>query len=106
MEISITELANILLEKRHQPSDFYYPVGTKLVIRTVTMIITGKLKAVYPTELILSDACWIAETDRYADFLSNGKIKEAEPFPGDAGVGRGAIIDFAEWVSELPRKQI
>ncbi len=71
------------------------------------MIQTGRLVAVFPSELVLEDAAWIADTGRYADFLS-GKIEpnEVEPFPkGKTIIGRGSLIDAARFQKELPLSQ-
>jgi len=81
-----------------------YPVGKNVFIRTVTMAYTGKLLAVYPNELVLSDASWIADTGRFSNFLKTGEAGEVEPFPENAIVPRGAIVDVSEFNHNLPRK--
>jgi hypothetical protein len=74
-----------------------YTVGKNYVIRTVTMTILGKLKAVYDNELVLESASWVADTGRFNEFLKDtSKVKENEPFQNDAIVGRGAIVDCTE----------
>ena len=81
-------------------------VGKTYLIRTVTMIQTGRLVAVYDKELVLEDAAWVADTGRFYDALSKGTLNEVEPFPdGPVIVGRGAISDAAIWSHPLPRKQ-
>jgi hypothetical protein len=71
-----------------------YQVGKTYVIRTVTMIQLGKLTAVYPQELVLEDASWIADTGRFANFLKDPELRsESEPFCAPCIVGRGAIVD-------------
>ena len=77
------------------------------MIRTVTMIYTGKLAAVYDKELVLSECAWIPETERWADSCEDGKFKEVEPYPKDIKViiGRGAILDAFPVSWELPRSQ-
>ena len=82
-----------------------YQLGQNYMIRTVTMIDTGRLVAVTPTELVLEDAAWIADTGRFADALEACEFSEVEPFPkGHVIIGRGAVID-ACIISKLPRKQ-
>jgi hypothetical protein len=85
-----------------------YPwqLGRNYIIRTVTMILAGRLIAVTSQELVLEEASWIAETDRFANTISKGILKEVEPY-GDKPVlvGRGSIIDATEWVHPLPRTQ-
>lgn len=74
-----------------------WEVGKIYLIRTVTMIDTGRLVAVTPHELILEDAAWIADTGRFADALRSMSFDEVEPFPaGRVIVGRGAIIDAVQ----------
>ena len=74
-----------------------FEIGAVYLIRTVTMIDTGRLLRVTPTELVLEDAAWIADTGRFADALEKLLFKEVEPFPdGEVIVGRGAIIDMVK----------
>jgi hypothetical protein len=105
MELSIKDIKELLTT---QTSDSYcpYPVGKNVFIRTVTMAHTGKLVKVTEHELVLEDACWIADTGRFSDFLKTGNLNECEPFPeGKVIIGRGAIVDCCEWKHELPRVQ-
>ena len=82
-----------------------YRIGAKYLIRTVTMIYTGKLEAVYDQELVISSAAWIADTARWNECLSKGKFNEVEPYPdGDVILGRGGILDVAVWDHNLPRE--
>ena len=84
-----------------------WEIGKNYLIRTVTMIDTGRLVAVTDHELVLEDAAWIADTGRFADAIS-GKIDflEVEPYPEGRRVivGRGAVIDAVE-IGVLPRTQ-
>lgn len=74
-----------------------WEIGKIYLIRTVTMIDTGRLVAVTPHELVLEDAAWIADTGRFADALQSASFNEVEPFPaGRVIVGRGAIIDAVQ----------
>ena len=83
-----------------------YRIGSNYLIRTVTMIYTGKLVSVYKEELVLEQACWIPETERWMQAVAEGKFKEQEPYPKDKQVvlGRGAILDAVE-VSYLITEQ-
>ena len=75
-----------------------WQVGEFYVLRTVTMIDVGKLVEVTDNELVLENASWIADTGRWANFLSKGEYDESEPFPdGKVIVGRQAIIDAVIW---------
>lgn len=81
-----------------------YTIGDCYFIRTVTMFHTGRLVAVYKNELVLEDAAWIADTDRFSDFLAGTvEAKEFEGFPSQVIVNRGAIIDVSPWKNKLPR---
>ena len=78
-------------------------VGEKYIIRTVTMIQTGRLAYLDEHELVLEDAAWIADTGRWADAISTGALNEIEPFEDDVIVGRAAIVDATVWRHALPR---
>ena len=83
-----------------------YSIGSNYLIRTVTMIYTGKLEAVYDKELVISSAAWIPETERWADCVEKGIFKEIEPYPnGKITIGRGAILDAVPVKWSLPRTQ-
>lgn len=80
-------------------------IGKIYLIRTVTMIQTGRLVAVTPQELVLEEAAWIADTGRFSDALKTGNFSEVEPFPdGQVIVGRGAVIDAIQ-ISVAPRER-
>jgi hypothetical protein len=84
-----------------------YLIGSNYLIRTVTMIYTGKLEAVYEKELVISSASWIAETKRWKQSVETGDFEEVEPYPKDCKVtiGRGAILDATPVNWALPTEQ-
>lgn len=85
----------------HQP----FQIGKHYLIRTVTMIDTGRVVEVGPQEIVLEDAAWIADTGRFADALQKSEWGEVEPFPdGRVIVGRSAIIDAVE-IQPFKRRQ-
>jgi hypothetical protein len=85
--------------------DGVWEIGASYLIRTVTMIDTGRLVRVTEHELVLDNAAWIADTGRFMTALLIGEFNEVEPFPyGQVIVGRGAIIDAVK-IPKLPREQ-
>ena len=84
-----------------------YVIGANYMIRTVTMIYTGKLVNVFDKELVLTECAWIPETERWADTCATGKFKEVEPYPKDAEViiNKEAVLDsfIVSW--KLPKEQ-
>lgn len=71
-----------------------WEIGKNYLIRTVTMIDTGKLVAVGPQELVLESAAWIADTGRFTAALQTVTFSEVEPFPeGRLILGRGASLE-------------
>jgi hypothetical protein len=82
-----------------------WKIGHNYFIRTVTNYFTGKLKYVSPTELVLGEAAWIADTGRFSDALKTWTPNEVEPYPGDVIIGRGAIVDASIWDGALPREK-
>ena len=82
-----------------------WEIGAIYLIRTVTMIDTGKIVAVYPTEIVLEDAAWIPDTGRFSESLIKCNFTEVEPFPdGQVILGRGSIIEAVR-IKESPRKE-
>lgn len=89
------------------PADVVGPweIGKNYLIRTVTMIDTGKLVAVGPQELVLESAAWIADTGRFTGALQTVTFSEVELFPeGRLILGRGSIIDAIQ-IPKLPCEQ-
>ena len=89
------------------PTDTTGPweIGKNYLIRTVTMIDTGKLVAVGSTELVLESAAWIADTGRFTGALQSCTFSEVEPFPaGKLIIGRGSVIDAIQ-IPKLPKEQ-
>lgn len=82
-----------------------FEIGKNYLIRTVTMIDTGRVVAVTPTEVVLEDAAWIADTGRFTAALRDCNFIEVEMFPkGRVIVGRAAIIDACQ-IDKLPVSQ-
>ena len=80
-------------------------VGEKYFIRTVTNYFTGKVVSVTDSDVVLSDAAWIADTGRFADAISKGSFSEVEPYKNNVIVNRKAIIDMTSIEFDLPRTQ-
>lgn len=98
------ELASLFtLGKNTSQSAF--EVGEVYLIRTVTMIDTGRVVEVNDNEVVLEDAAWIADTGRFADALRSAEFNEVEPFPdGKVIIGRGSIVDAVK-IRETQRIQ-
>lgn len=84
----------------------FWEIGKDYVIRTVTMIYLGKLKAITDKELLLEDCAWIPETSRWNEFLNGKSPNEMEPYPNDVIIGRGGILDATVYKEKLKRTVI
>ena len=82
-----------------------YRIGQSVLIRTITYYTTGRIQSVFPYEIVLEDAAWIADTGRFSTALKDGTLSEVEPIEGLVIIGRGSIIDVCEWHHDLPREQ-
>ena len=82
-------------------------VGKNVIVRTVTMIYTGRLEKAEYDHLVLVDCSWIPETERFMQFVANGAVKECEPYPEGLPVfiNKGALLDLCELKKGLPRSQ-
>jgi len=82
----------------------FLKTDTVYAFRTITMIYTGRLKAVNKTELLIDEAAWIPETERWASFVETGAHREAEPYCRPVVLSRGALLDVTE-IPSVIRKQ-
>ena len=73
--------------------------------RSVTMIYIGRVKAISSAEVLLSEAAWIPETERWADFSDTGAHREAEPYKRDVILSRGAIVDCTELLATVSKQK-
>ena len=80
-----------------------YNVGDVVFVRTVTYHYTGRISAIYPGEIVLSDAAWVADSGRFHAALATGTLSEVEPYPGSVIISRGGIVDVSPWLHPLPR---
>ena len=102
--LTLTELKELLASAKSGLSHSFI-VGQQYMIRTVTFFYTGLLEAVTDSDLVLSKAAWIADTGRWADCLTTGKLNEVEPFAGDVIIPRGVVVDATIWGHALPEAQ-
>ena len=79
--------------------------GADVLIRTVTMIYTGRVVGIDAHTIALDEAAWIADTGRFADALTTGNLSEVEPYPDTVYVARAAVVDITFWTHDLPRVQ-
>lgn len=94
------------LNQENSMSEQPYKIGESYLIRTVTMIITGRVLSVGDKEIVVEDAAWIADTGRFSNCLKEGDYNEVEPFPdGEVIVGRNAVVDACLIKTALPRSQ-
>jgi hypothetical protein len=83
-----------------------YEIGAKYLIRTITMIYTGKLVKVFDKELVFTNCSWIPETERWNESVRLGIFKEVEPYPFESEViiNRESILDIVKVNWNLPDK--
>ena len=81
-----------------------FVIGKAYLVRTGTMLVTGRVVQVVGQLLVLEDAAWIADTGRFSTALKTGELSEVEPADGLVFVGIGAIVDVYEWNHKLPRE--
>ncbi len=87
------------------PAPHPYEIGQPYLIRTVSMIDTGRIVEVTAQEIVLEEAAWIADTGRFSDALKSCNFNEVEPFPdGRVIINRAAIIDAVK-IDKLQRSQ-
>lgn len=85
----------------------FYQLGESYLIRTVTMIYTGRLIKSSDKELVIIEACWIPDTGRWMSACENGTFDEVEPYPKEAEViiNREAVLDLFKINFKLPTEQ-
>lgn len=102
---ALLKLVDIIEDKNSSDEcESFLELELVYAIRTVTMIYTGRLKKINNQELLIDEAAWIPDTERWADFVSTGAHKEAEPYTKPVVINRGSILDCTE-IPSVIRKQ-
>lgn len=106
MKMKNKKMLKILMQSLvgNQAGKTHFKIGRNYMVRTVTMIVTGKLMSVNAQELLLDDPAWVADAGRWHEALENiDNLKEVERYPRDSKmiVGRGALVDAVE-IAILP----
>lgn len=78
--------------------------GDAILVRTVTMIQLGRVKAIGRDFLVMEDGGWVADTARFSETLAKGTLNEFERADVEWFlIGRGAIVDVWPWKHEIPK---
>lgn len=80
-----------------------FTVGDAILIRTVTMIQLGIVRAIGSDFFTLEDGGWVADTGRFSTMLETGLLNEFERAPSWFLVGRGAVVDVFPWPHAIPK---
>ena len=76
----------------------------KVLIRTLTYFLTGKITKIENGFVHLKEAAWIGDTGRFANAIKNGTLSEIEPVE-TCEINLQNIIDVFPWKHPLPREQ-
>jgi hypothetical protein len=79
-------------------------IGKSFFFRTVTYHLTGKVKKVFGSFLVLEQAAWIPDSGRFMQTILEGNINECEPI-GVAIINLSTVTDFFPWKHSLPKEQ-
>jgi hypothetical protein len=82
-----------------------FGVGDAVLIRTVTMILAGRVVSIGTApvpHVVLEEAGWIADTERFHLTLTTGAVREFEPAPSWVVVWLGAGVDTYPWPDGVP----
>ena len=102
------ELAKVLGRSPTSPTgsadgNLPFREGDTILIRTVTMIQVGTVKAISGDYIVLDDGGWVADSGRFSECLSSGSISEFERAPSWFAVGKGSIVDVWPWPHKTPK---
>ena len=79
----------------------FWKIGKNYFIRGITMHYIGCLQAYSDDEILLSDACWVADSGRFNAALTTGHVEEAEPYVDSVLLNRKAFVDATPWQHPL-----
>ena len=83
-----------------------FSVGESILIRTVTMILLGRVRAIAPDYVVLENGGWVADVGRLGHALASGEVIEYEIGTSWTLVAWASVIDIWPWNHDLPRTTI
>jgi hypothetical protein len=95
-----------MIEQSNDAGTLPFAVGDAILIRTVTMMLLGRVKAIASDYVVLDDAGWIAESSRFGEMLAMGAINEYERAPSWCLVAWGSFVDVWPWPHPIPQASI
>ena len=98
ISLETTELAKLIREASYAHS---FKIGENYMVRTVTMYYVGTMVDATPTDLVLDNCSWVADTGRWSTCVLEGKCSEVEPMGNGVIISRLALIDVIPWKHEL-----
>ena len=109
MKLSPETCARIKSELAAQLGDVLHGretlIGNSYFFRTVTYHMIGRVDGIMDGKfLILKDASWVADTERFMNAIKEGRLKEVEPV-GDCYLNLESVTDFFPWIHALPDRQ-
>jgi hypothetical protein len=102
----LEDAAHRLLAQPDGHDDLPFKIGDAILMRTVTMIVIGRVKTITKDFVVVNEAGWVAETARFSETLEFGKLSEFEKAPGWVLVSRGSWVDLYPWPDgvDLPKE--
>ena len=81
-----------------------YKTGDTVVIRAIPFHYIGTIEHLGEHSITLAaGAVWLADSKRWgSEFLLQGQVNEAEPFPNAVVIGFGVIADVTAWPHKIP----
>ena len=81
-----------------------FEVGKAYLIRTPTMHHIGRVVRITPTELVLDDCGWLADSGRFGECIAKGTYNEYEPMGDGVIVPRINVVDATIWRHKMPKE--
>ena len=104
----IKELMTLAFEDKADTNEYPIEVGKAYLFRTVTLYLLGRVKEIKGKFVVLEESSWVADTQRFSDFIKNGKTDDMEIEPiynGVHAVNLETVVDIIEWKNDLLKEQ-
>ena len=85
-----------------------FEVGAAYYVETYGKNFVARVAAVTPTEVVLADAAWVADTGRFHEFLRDGRTEsmEIEPLPDGWSIPLAYVSGTLPWPHPLFRDPV
>lgn len=100
-DLTLGQLKNLQSCFTQRPRSTSLQIGRKYFFRTPSFHFVGRVSAITDSDIVLTEAAWIADSGRFNVALRTGDVAEFESYPAECIINRDHVCDASPWEFSL-----